>query len=684
VAESAGAVDGLVPLTVLHSLLGQLARLGPDAAAIATALAVLGDGSPLRRVAALAELPAERAEATADVLAEVGLLGAGEPLRFAHPLIATAVHSDAPAFARARQHREAASLLVAEGAPVREVASHLLLTRPVGDVEVLAPLREAAGAAIAQGDPAAGVRLLSRAVAEPPPAAQRGEILLALAEAEALAGDTAAAEHVGEALSLAEAPPDRARALQALSRIQLAAGDHALASRALEEVLEGLDPADPPSQAVLAEYLTANRFRAPLLPAAERHLEPIVRAARRGEPPREPALLVHAVLSLALAGEPPATVAALAERAARVEEGYDLASYGMLSGMLVQSLCCVDELGAAERVAARALASARRAGSFIATTVASFHSAIPRYHRGQLADALADLDQAQASRREGWEAATAWPLALQCHVQLERGEVAEAAETIAAAVAAPGSMDEPMVLSARARLALVNRDHLTALATATEAGRQLAEDFGIDHPGLVPWRRTAALAALALGETDRAGALAAAQLERGRETAVPRAISLSLRTVATVAGPRDGLPALEEAAELVAASPSQLERAHVLAELGGALRRAGGRADSREPLRRALELAARMGATPLAESTREELLAAGARPRRAALSGVDSLTPAERRVAQFAAAGLTNREIAQELFVTPKTVQTHLTSVYRKLEVDSREGLPAALAGAAA
>jgi DNA-binding CsgD family transcriptional regulator len=102
--------------------------------------------------------------------------------------------------------------------------------------------------------------------------------------------------------------------------------------------------------------------------------------------------------------------------------------------------------------------------------------------------------------------------------------------------------------------------------------------------------------------------------------------------------------------------------------------------DAREVLRRALELATRCGATPLAQRAETELLATGARPRRVALSGVDSLTPSERRVAQMAAEGHTNREIAQALFVTPKTVEVHLSSVYRKLEISSRSQLPAILA----
>jgi DNA-binding CsgD family transcriptional regulator len=117
-----------------------------------------------------------------------------------------------------------------------------------------------------------------------------------------------------------------------------------------------------------------------------------------------------------------------------------------------------------------------------------------------------------------------------------------------------------------------------------------------------------------------------------------------------------------------------------MTDLGAALRRAGQRAESREILRPALDLAHRCGALVLTERARTELVAAGGRPRRLVLSGLDSLTPSERRVAQLAAAGLSNRDIAQHLFITTRTVEGHLTHAYQKLDITSREQLPDALA----
>jgi DNA-binding NarL/FixJ family response regulator len=126
-------------------------------------------------------------------------------------------------------------------------------------------------------------------------------------------------------------------------------------------------------------------------------------------------------------------------------------------------------------------------------------------------------------------------------------------------------------------------------------------------------------------------------------------------------------------------SEARLELARSLVELGAALRRAGARREAREPLRRGRELAHALGGALVAERARVELLATGARPRRPQLVGHEALTPSERRVAAMAKDGLANREIAQALFVSPKTVEMHLSHAYRKLGIGSRTQLGRAL-----
>ena len=168
------------------------------------------------------------------------------------------------------------------------------------------------------------------------------------------------------------------------------------------------------------------------------------------------------------------------------------------------------------------------------------------------------------------------------------------------------------------------------------------------------------------------------ELAAARRFGAPSAIARTLRVLGTLRGD-DGIDTLQEAVDVAAASPARYELARSLAALGEVLRRARRPGEAREPLRRALELAESCGASALRDHVRAELHAAGARPRTSALSGVESLTASERRVAGLAADGGTNRDIAQALFVTPKTVEVHLSNAYRKLGVRSRRDLAGAL-----
>jgi DNA-binding CsgD family transcriptional regulator len=136
---------------------------------------------------------------------------------------------------------------------------------------------------------------------------------------------------------------------------------------------------------------------------------------------------------------------------------------------------------------------------------------------------------------------------------------------------------------------------------------------------------------------------------------------------------------LREAVKLLRQAPAAYQLARALTDLGAALRRAGRRADAREPLREGLELARRCGAERLSASAEQELRAAGAKPRRLAFSGVESLTASERRIAELAAGGMTNQQVAEALFVTAKTVENHLGRVYHKLAIHSRAELAGAL-----
>jgi DNA-binding CsgD family transcriptional regulator len=174
-----------------------------------------------------------------------------------------------------------------------------------------------------------------------------------------------------------------------------------------------------------------------------------------------------------------------------------------------------------------------------------------------------------------------------------------------------------------------------------------------------------------MGERERARDMAADELHRAQRWGAAGGIGVALRAAALVAdGPAS--PLLRESVGMLERSPARLEHARALTDLGAALRRENRRAEARAVLQQGLELASHCGARPLAERARVELRAAGGRSSEPERNGLQSLTVSERRVAELAAKGHSNPRIAQMLFITRKTVETHLSHVYGKLGISGR------------
>jgi DNA-binding CsgD family transcriptional regulator len=268
---------------------------------------------------------------------------------------------------------------------------------------------------------------------------------------------------------------------------------------------------------------------------------------------------------------------------------------------------------------------------------------------------------------------------------IARGALAEAEQLLAAA---PPHRDDDQVvylalLDARARLRTA-QGRLEEARQDLELLRAEVEQQGFQCPAAVAWRPQLAIVLHALGEHARGCALAAEDVERTRAFGAPRAYGLALLTTAAISSPTVARAALFEATEILAESPARLEHARALVELGALTRRIGQRSEAIRLLRQGLDRAASCGAGGLVERARDELRIAGARPRRERVSGPESLTAAERRVGELAAGGATNADIARSLVVTLRTVETHLTSVYRKLGIKRREELAGVLAPEAA
>ncbi|MDQ3875458.1 MAG: LuxR C-terminal-related transcriptional regulator, partial [Actinomycetota bacterium] len=371
-----------------------------------------------------------------------------------------------------------------------------------------------------------------------------------------------------------------------------------------------------------------------------------------------------------LSGAPAARVGELIEAA--------LAGGGALEEEAVFSwaiLCLIlaERDGAALAHIDAALANTRARGRVAPLPLLYAHRAHLAYGRGAVADALADADVG-LNAVEGFHLALPLLHAARVDALRERGELDEANDALDRARLGEIVVDQPgfgLLLISRARLRLAQGRPELARDDLLHCGA-LHERWGADllvNPG---WRAYAAMVLASLGHRDEAEPLAMRQLELARSFGAPRALGLALRAAGSVRGGERGLGLLEESAAVLDGSSTRLELARTLVEWGILLGKVRGRRESHEPLRRAVAIAHECGATALADEARGELTAGGGRPPSLKTKGAAALTPAERRVATLAADELSNREIAQTLFVTEKTVEVHLSRAYRKLGVRSR------------
>ena len=681
-AAACSRVAGLAPRAVSHSVVQRLRRLSASAREVARAAAVLGEAD-LRLAAGLAGVDPGTAATAADELAAAGVLEEGRPLRFVHPIVRAAVEADLSPGERAGLHAAAAGCLLNEGASADRVAAHLLATDPAGDDRVAGSLLSAARAATANGAPDSAVAYLRRALAEPPSGRLRPDVLLELGFAESYAADPQAAAHLQAALDIAPATTAQVSITLALGRMLQIGGRNRESLEVFDRTRARLGATDRRAALTLeGAALGAAQFDAETADDAAQRIARLRRVAEE-EPDVPPSVFGMLAVAAANANEPADVVARLALRA--LDGAPKLLPEAVDRPPFFYHAC--NALAFAERYQqalsrfGEALADARRLGSLPHVLGISCYRALHHLRIGNLADAEADARVALETgpRLPGLHAAVALAALLQTLAERAEFQAAEAADQrYRLAEQFPTTMQAGWLIAGRGRLRLAARRPAAALGDLLAAGDLFAR-LRISAPSVAPWRSDAALAHLALGAHAEARALAAEEVTLARAFNGPRTLGVALRAAGLTDGGRRGIDLLRQAERVLEGSGARLEHARAMADLGAALRRAGQRADSREVLRVALDLAHRCGAIALTERARTELIAAGGRPRRLVLSGLDSLTPGERRVAQLAADGLSNRDIAQNLFITARTVEGHLTHAYQKLAITSREQLPAAL-----
>ncbi len=677
--ESVECLTQAAAAGVSHSIRTRLARLGEQSIEVARAVAVLEPNGAPRLVAALAGISPAEVTAAGERLIAARLLGDTSSLAFVHPLVRDAVLTELSEPRRAAMHAQAAHMLHEDGLEVDAVAAHLLLAEPAADEWAVVQLRSAAVAALGRGAADAAVRYLRRALREPPARAERLAVSRELGVALLQANDpegievlrtvraatvevelrAAITNELAGSLGLRNGNEEATGLIEdSLSEIPNPDGDLGLMLRAwlliqviwgLERVPEAAIPPQIPSPETLQGRAVLQGM-APLYALGFGSLEQARLAA-------ESAIVSPETLFAdAMAGLPPqgALVSmALADRGDAVAGLYDFAIEG-----------------------------SRRRG--VLPGVGGGHGVRSLAHLldGDLREAQADSEIAvDLLCRFGLVSPLAFWSTVLMRVLLRRGERIAAERLLdelwagrERVAGCPGAA----LLSTRGELRAAVGRHAEARNDFLAAAERITW-LPFANPEVVPWRIGLARCEAALGNDDDARRIAAEAARLAREAGGARGIGITLREQGVVTGGPEGIELLGEATEILGGTRARLQHAEALVEHGAALRRANFRKEAREPLREALELAHRCGATPLEERARTELAATGARPRKAVFTGVESLTPSELRVARLAVDGMTNREIAQSLTVTAKTVETHLRHVYQKLDVAKRTELDGVL-----
>jgi DNA-binding CsgD family transcriptional regulator len=678
-------VGAIVPRGVANAVLLRLARLAPEAAVLARALSVLGDGALVGDAARLAGLDDEDLEAATAALVLAGVVESGGSVRFVHPILRAAIYDDLSPAERERLHHAAAAILRKRGARAGQVAAQVMHTEPAADREAVALLREAARDALALGDAAEAAALLARALAEPPADAERGAVVLELGQAHARAGAPAAIAPLSEIVEHSEDPDAVAAAAIELSGMLFFAGRGAEGAAILRGARERL-PAEQPARARLdVALLGVSYTSASARPEADATMAELRDPGGPARGVLQATMLATLALDEVMYLRSASTAIELAERALAAGLPPELQRGENWAMLALAALMMADGLDTALSGTDEVLASARARGAALTVVALSGLRALIGVRRGEIAAAQADAQVAieLAPDLLGAEFLVLG-VAAAVLAGLERDEAPDSLRGLIDGSAV--TYDTDFVPSSQLRYA---SGVLHAAAGDNEAAVEELlgcahghPTFGGENPSVLAWRSAAALSLAELGRSDEARTLAADEVRRARSFGAPRALGIALRADALVGPPAQRASGLQAAIDVLAASGARLEHARAQVDLGASLRAAGQRTAAREPLLEGLAVAARCGARALERRARAELAAIGVRPRSTDHSGPDSLTPSERRVVELAAAGGTNREIAQELFVTEKTVETHLGRAFRKLDVSSRRQLADVLARA--
>jgi DNA-binding CsgD family transcriptional regulator len=649
-------------------VLRRAGQVAPEAAALTRAMAILGDGARLPIAAELAGIDRTTAGTLAHGLRRIEVLSSEDPLTFVHPLVRRSVYDGIPLGERHRLHARAAELLLAAGATPEVAVAHLTLLPAAGSSHVAITHLRAAEAALLRAAPAEATAWLERALAENAPEPSQATLRARLGLARATLRDPSCIADLREAYDTLDDPELRRLVAVELGYTLALSGSWERAAELIDRA--GRDLADDPEAVtdIAAMRASLELHDARRIASFDQNRRQFERIAREGDNWGANATAAIIANEAAYRGriEVARAELKLAQRGERLLK--ERGGGGWAMPMLLSLPIIIDELEQAEQLIAEAERAARGSGSTLGRLMTVTGSAWLRARRGDLIGAEADLATLLALGQEAGMAMLIANIALYLvDVLLERADAAPAGAAIENTPVPPEFLPTwsgAMLIEARGRLRLARGERAAAIEDLREAGRTAgALGFG---PVISGWR---CALALALAGEDPAEALALAEQDLGlaRDSGLARPIGIALRTVGIVQARADtAIESLRESVAVLERGPSRLEHARSLVALGGALRRGNQPREARSMLSAGLDLAIICGAERLTEDAQQELLAAGGRRRKREQQGIESLTASELRVAKLASDGLSNVEIAQNLFVSVKTVETHLAHVYGK------------------
>jgi DNA-binding CsgD family transcriptional regulator len=670
----------LSPPAVARSVIARLARLSDDTRRLALVLAVLDRDATIARAAVLAGITTDRCTEALQALIDASICDPTEHWpRFRHPVIRTVIYDQIARPVRADMHRRAAEVLDGEGLSDRAVA-HLLVASPAGSARAVEILVSEATTL----PPAAAVPLLERALNESPAPRQYPAVLLSLGEALLRAGRAGAVDCLQRGVAAASDPELRDRGVRSLVRGLLLSARADEAAALVEEQIARTEPADVKHRLpLIAEFVVI----AMIDPAHSERADEFIAEAGPGLTGRNTA--ERAIMSAAVTRQYERLDTPVDVLVGRAKEALprdasivDRRSDSLWPALVSNMLCRLDEQPLVLGLADAALGDRVLRRSALATMLATAERGQAELAMGFLVNARQDLEEAVALAELAREALFVhFAVGLLARALAEAGDFAEADQVLqrhdlGSTTATPvGDLlfGRAVLRSAQGRYQEARRDLETLEDLTTQRGVRVPA-IGV--------RSLKARCLIASGDHSGVTELLEDELALALAFGVPSEIGMARRERALLAGRPDRIAELHQAGALLGKTPRQLEHAKTLLELGATLRSAGKLAEAREPLRAAFEIADRCGARVTYRRAAQELRAAGTRPRRSQREGPDSLTPAERRVAELAGEGLTTSAIAALLVVSPKTVETHLGAAFRKLGVHRRQDLRHSLVAA--